>query len=201
MLRIAHDPGPLLEIGHDRAVAPVVAVNAHLAVAVEIVQEHVIAGQLMVVGRDVLAVHHQGRIAVARRAALGVFEVAEHLVVGAVLFDDVEHVLDRAVAAGLVGDAAVALGHRAVDRLRRVGRVLLDLLRVTPQGGSVGPRDRGDRALQELARMIEGHAIARPFAAPAADSSAGNEVPCRWPPTTCGCRATRPGRSDTSRRE
>ena len=194
------DPRPLLEVGDDRPVAPVVAVDAHLAVAIEVVQQHVVAGQLVVVGRDVLAVHDECRIAVARRAALGILEIAEHLVVGAVLLDDVEHVLDGAFPARLVGNAAIA-GHRgAADQLRRVGRVLPHLLRV-----AASARHRAARSLRSsLPASCRDDRTSRRMAlcaSPAAGNWLASGPLCRWPPAACGCRARRPGQSDTSLRE
>ena len=65
------------------------AVGRHLAVAVEVVQQHELPGQAMGVGRDLLREDAQVRVAVA------VLHVAEDLIVGAVLADDVDAVLDR----------------------------------------------------------------------------------------------------------
>ena len=66
------------------------AVPRNLAVAIQVVEQHELAGELVVVGRHLLAEHHELGIAVP------FFDVAEHLIVGAILFDDVNHVFDRA---------------------------------------------------------------------------------------------------------
>ena len=66
-----------------------VAVVAHLGVHVEVVEQHELARDRVGVRRHVLAEERQVRVAVA----LG--HVPEHLVVGAVLADHVEDVLDR----------------------------------------------------------------------------------------------------------
>ena len=58
---------------------------------VGVVEERELPGELAVVGHHPLAEAAQLRVAVADR------QVAEDLVVGAVLFDDVDDVLDRAV--------------------------------------------------------------------------------------------------------
>ena len=58
-------------------------------VDVEVVEQHEFARQLVMIGRDVLAEQHQRGIAVA------FLHVAEHLIVGAILLDDVDDVLDR----------------------------------------------------------------------------------------------------------
>ena len=73
-------------VGHRR---PGMAVGRDVPVAVQVVQQHELLGQLVMVGRHVAAEHHQRRVAVAPG------QVAEDLVVGAVLLDDVEDVLDR----------------------------------------------------------------------------------------------------------
>ena len=64
------------------------AVEADGAAGVEVIQQHVFLGQRVMIGRDVAAVHHELGIAVA------LADVAEHLVVGAVLLDDQKDVLD-----------------------------------------------------------------------------------------------------------
>src|SRR5437764_1042118 len=71
--------------------------------------------QRVMIGRDVAAVHDELGIAVA----LG--DVAEDLVIGAVLLDDQEHVLHA--QRGEVGNAAGRLEHRAVGgaHLARAG--------------------------------------------------------------------------------
>ena len=96
MFGVADHPAALFVIGGHGGVAPTVAVHADLAVAVEVVEQDEIAGELVVVGRDLFAIHANARVAVASGFAGGVFEVAEDLVVGAVLLDDVENVFDRA---------------------------------------------------------------------------------------------------------
>ena len=77
-------PDLLDEVGGVGAHRPFVAVGRHLAVAVEVVQQHELAGQLVVVGRDLLGEEAQVRVAIA------LLHVAEDLVVGAVLLDDVD---------------------------------------------------------------------------------------------------------------
>ncbi len=79
-------------VGHRR---PGMAVGRDVSVAVEVVEQHELLGQLVVVGRHVAPEHHQRRVAVASG------HVAEDLVVGAILLDDVEHVLDRRRVADL----------------------------------------------------------------------------------------------------
>ena len=64
-------------------------VVADLGVDVEVVEQHELARQGVGVGRRILAEEAEARIAVSRR------QVAEDLVVGAVLLDDVEDVRDR----------------------------------------------------------------------------------------------------------
>ena len=90
------------------------AVHADLAVAVEVVEQHVVAGELVLVGGDGFS-PYIARLGSPLPAGLplGVPEVAEHLVVGAVLLDDVEHVLDRAGLADLGGDHANRCGSGA----------------------------------------------------------------------------------------
>ena len=72
VLRIGDDPRPLVEIGGNGCVAPAMPVHADLAVAVEVVQEHVVAGKLVLVGSDFFAVHRELGIAVADQTSSSV---------------------------------------------------------------------------------------------------------------------------------
>ena len=76
------------------------AVGPEDAGTVGIVQQHELAGQLVLVRRDPFAKDAQLRIAIPLR------HVAQHLIVGAVFFDDVDDVPDQARLAD-------PLGHRA----------------------------------------------------------------------------------------
>ena len=76
---------------------------AHLGVDVEVVEEDELGGEGVGVRGHLLAEEGQVRVAVALR------QVAEHLVVGPVLADDVEDVLDRRGLAGRARDGR-ALG-------------------------------------------------------------------------------------------
>ena len=81
----------------------------------EVVERDVFFGQRVMIGRDVAAIHDELRIVVA----LG--EIAKDLVVGAVLFDDEEDVLDA--ERGEVRDAAGVFEFGAVggDHFARAG--------------------------------------------------------------------------------
>ena len=114
------------------------AIGADLAVDVEVVEQHELPGQGVMVGRHLLGKEAQVRLAVALR------HVAEDLVVGAVLLDDVDAVLDRRRVTHPAGDgvsgrrASAADGHRvaAADRAALVDRLRIDrhLLRARAWG-------------------------------------------------------------------
>src|SRR5207244_12826353 len=95
LARVLHGPGPGRDVGDVGARAPRVAVGRDFAAAVDVVEQDVLARELVVVGRDLLAEERQVRIPIAARLAGGVLEIAEDLVVGAVLLDDAEDVLER----------------------------------------------------------------------------------------------------------
>ena len=82
--RVGQGPVPGDVVGVVRHRRPGVAVGRDVAVAVEVVEQDELLGQLVVVGRDLAAEHHQRRVAVAPG------DVAEDLVVGPVLLDDVD---------------------------------------------------------------------------------------------------------------
>ena len=102
-------PNLLDIIGRIGGRAPFVAVGTDFAVDVEIVQEHELPGQGVMIGRDALRKDAKVRIAVA------LADVAEYLVVGPVFLDDIDAMLDRAGLADfgryrIVGLAGAARG-------------------------------------------------------------------------------------------
>ena len=64
------------------------AVGADIGADIEVVEQHEVIGDLVMIGRDVLAEEHQ------RRVAIALLDIAENLVVGAVFLHDVDDVLD-----------------------------------------------------------------------------------------------------------
>src|ERR1700734_2800412 len=69
------------------------AVAGNFSAVVEIVEHAELQGERVLVRSDVGAVHGKGWIAVAN------FQIAENLVIGAVLFDYIDDVLDGILAA------------------------------------------------------------------------------------------------------
>ena len=124
---VAERPDPLDEVAGVGPHRPFVPVGADLALDVEVVEQHELAGQGVVVGRDRLGEQADARLAVA----LG--HVAEDLVVGAVLLDDVDDVLDRRGVADLRGDRVAGRGAGAADAVGIAAAeraALVDRLRV-----------------------------------------------------------------------
>ena len=108
-------PGPAGErlldvVGPEGRRRPLVAVGAEDRAAIGVVEEDELADELVLVGRHLLAEDAQGRVAVA----FG--DVAEDLVVGAVLLDDVDHVLEDARLADALGHGPGRLVGRAAGR-------------------------------------------------------------------------------------
>ena len=112
---VAERPGPFDVVGGVRPHGPFVPVGADLAFDVEVVEQHELADQGVMVGRHLRGEEAEARLAVA----LG--EVAEDLVVGPVLLDDVDAVRDRRRQARLERDRVPLRGFRAGDG----GRVVL----------------------------------------------------------------------------
>ena len=110
-------PGLLVVVAGDGRGGPDVSIAGNFAAVVEVVEDAELPRQLVLVGRDVFAVHHQ------RRIAVGLADVAEELVVGAVFLDDVDDVVNR-IAAALEADLAGAAFHQvaAHDLLRQASR-------------------------------------------------------------------------------
>ena len=122
-------------VGDIGFVGPLVAVGAEDAAAVEVVEQHELFGQLVVVGRDLAAEDAQVG------SPSPCFDVAEDLIVGAVLFDDVEDVLeDGRLAVPLGNRARLGVRARRGEGVDRFGQAIVfeDLLRVRGELVGVG---------------------------------------------------------------
>src|SRR5436190_9889448 len=133
IMAVAERPEFFHKISRIRAHGPFMTVSAHLAFDIKIVQQYEIARELVMVGSDFFTEQTKARIAVA------LWHVTENLVVGAVLLDHVNAILDwagithsagnRVVRRALPGDAKVGLHGDATIRLRRPGcELVLQLL-------------------------------------------------------------------------
>src|SRR5215469_17696388 len=94
------------------------AIARNLSAVVEVVEDAELQRQLVLVRSDVLSVHREGGIAVSD------LQISEYLVVSAILFDDVDDVLDRILA---VSKDCSARGFGVAglnDAIRRYGEVL-----------------------------------------------------------------------------
>ena len=85
-------------VARERLQTPAVTERRLITGAVIVVEQPELLDQRVVIRRHVAPELHQRRIAVALR------HIAEHLVVGAVLLDDVEDVLDRRALPAVHGD-------------------------------------------------------------------------------------------------
>ena len=82
-------PRALGVVAGDGGSRPDVSVARNLAAVVEVVEQPELPRQLMLVRRDVLTIHRQRRIAVAHAY------VTKELIVGAILLDDVNHMVNQ----------------------------------------------------------------------------------------------------------
>ena len=96
-------PGLLKIIRADGRIRPDVAVARHLAGVKEVIEHAELKGEIMQVGCNCLPKHRQAGIAVAHLLAI-LAEVAEDLIVGPILLNDVNHVLDAALRSAGKGD-------------------------------------------------------------------------------------------------
>src|SRR5215467_1562932 len=98
-------------VGNRSRGGPDVAVARNVAADVEVVEHTILLRQRVLIWGDVRAIHGEGRIATADA------KIAEHLIVGAILFDDVYHVLDPIWAGREADTVCVAAEGVAVPRL------------------------------------------------------------------------------------
>ncbi len=87
-------PGLLVVVAGNRGIRPVVAVAGNFTTVVEIIQHAELQRQFVLVGRDVDSIHGQRRVAIADFHVFN-FQVAEYLIVGAVLLENVDHMSNR----------------------------------------------------------------------------------------------------------
>ena len=168
--------GLVVDVRAARGRAPLPAVLADLARAAEVVQVHEPLRQRVEVGRDRLRELGDARVAVAA------LDVAEDLVVRAVLFHDVDHVVDAVVqrlhhlvlGGGRRADEAVVVGDDVgqARQLARVGRrqrqeaslgQLPDVTvarAVLQRGGAAGRERVGRRGAGAVAGVGAGVALA-----------------------------------------
>ena len=90
---ISNLPGVLGVVTSDRRIRPYMTIAGYFSAVIKIVEHAKLSRQLMLVRSDVLAEHDEGGIAVAGS------EIPEHLIISAVLLDDVNYVFDRIAAA------------------------------------------------------------------------------------------------------
>ena len=94
---IADLPGLLVVVASDGGIRPVVAVAGDFPAVVEIIKHSELQRQFVLVGSDVRTVHGERRIAVPTFRLY--FQVAQNLIVGAIFFENVNHVANRIGAA------------------------------------------------------------------------------------------------------
>ena len=116
-------------IGHR---APGMTVTTHLAVAVGVVEKDELLGDLVVIRSHVPRKHAQRGIAFPLGRLAG-GQIAEHLIVGAILLDHIDHVADRGGIADLAGDRRLPLVGHGSEKVVGVRAVGIHLARITRQ--------------------------------------------------------------------
>ena len=139
-------PQLFIEIGGVARVGPRMTVHTDLGIAVQIIDQEKLFGQAVLVGRHRTSENGESRVAVA------LWQVPKNLIVGAVLLDDINDMLDRRTHPHPIGQD----GSSDRGRLGRtqecvvIGSVGDDLAGVpTDLTAEIGQRERGDAALLE----------------------------------------------------
>src|SRR5882672_2921557 len=135
MARVGENPGTLIEIGGNSRIAPTMSIRAHFAITIKIIEQDIVAGQLMLVGRHIFAVHNEIGISVSRRLARGILEIAKDLVVRAILFNDIENVFDRAWLADTIGNDGLTWHRSPLKSFGPVRRIFSNLFGVASHLG------------------------------------------------------------------
>src|SRR2546422_820765 len=113
MFGIGKDPGTLVEISGDGGIAPAMSIDADFTIAIQVIQQDIIARELVLIGRHILAVHYQIGVSVSGGFALRILKITEYLIISAILFNDVENVLYRARLTDPIGNDRFT-GYRSV---------------------------------------------------------------------------------------
>ena len=105
-------------IVRERGVGPLVTVGAHVSVDVEVVEQHPVAGDRVGVRRHRVVEQRERSVSVAFR------QVAEHLIVGPILPDHVDHVPERGREAvrPFGSEPRVGVGAQVAHRARVAGQ-------------------------------------------------------------------------------
>src|ERR1019366_3729678 len=128
---VTHLPGLFGIVGSDGSHRPNVTISGNLAAVIEVVQDSELASQLMLVGRNGFPIHAQRRIAIAR------LEVTKNLIIGTILFDDIDDVLDGILARLEGKGVTVAAKQIAGERfIRKLLKSLLCFCNVQARYGS-----------------------------------------------------------------
>src|SRR5262249_21658050 len=149
---VADRPVLLDEIRRVGAHAPLVTVLGDFAVDIDVVEQHEFASELVMIGGDGFGEEAEVWITIA------LLHVAEDLIVGAILLDDVEAVLDGAGLAELRGDwvgcrhlanDAAVFAQRAAG-VSALGVAGKDIRRRHRDGAQVAAEDAADVLVQRL---------------------------------------------------
>src|SRR5688572_29506734 len=81
-------PALLVEIRRVCRIRPRMTIDRNLRVAIEVIEQHILFGDLVLVRGHLSSKDTQTRVAVP------LWQIAEHLIIGAVLLDDIDDVLD-----------------------------------------------------------------------------------------------------------
>ena len=147
-------------VGGERGGGPVVSVRAGFGIDEEAVKQTETLRERTVVGRHGLpravrplrgnatAENGQGGLAIGGVPIAGSFHIAEHLIIGTILLDDVDHVLDRTGSCKKLRRSRI---HQAV--------ILHGLLRVARQRRAVRQRDGADVSRNNRAAVLTALAI------------------------------------------
>src|SRR5271157_4849431 len=91
-MRITSEPGPYIffyVVGNNRSIGPLMAFCRTLAGYHEIIQQHIIMGQLMGIGCNGFSVDTKRRITIA------LWHITQDLIIGTVFFYNIEYMFDQ----------------------------------------------------------------------------------------------------------
>src|SRR5208282_5850676 len=128
---IADRPSLLVVVGGSGSGRPEVAVAGNLSAVVEIIEHSELQRELVLVRRDVSAVHGERWVAVASG------QVAKDLIVGAIFFQHIDHVTDRIASTSEFELAAIGANEIVFLNLARIGgKILVDVIEAEALDGA-----------------------------------------------------------------
>src|ERR1017187_9028580 len=138
-------PGLFVVIAGDGRGRPKMSVAGNFSAVVKVIEHAELQGEFVLVGCEVGAIHRQRRVTVTR------LQITKNLIVSAILFDDVNHVLNRILPSGKLNRSGIVMQQIIVlNRPRK-------LIEFAQRGRNIQPCDRPPQQRRNIRMVVMFH--------------------------------------------